>query len=145
MTIALDLEHETFIINVTSLSSVASPSYSLFKEFAATALDLEYKTFIIQAMSLSFIALLSSSPFNVHPFCRLQIADLIAKEAFTKDPDKYINFANVFSLDLTSKLSKYIGINNYAIKLVNINGFIRQFKLPINTPIFFNWKSDGSL
>ena len=83
------------------------------KEFAATAFDSEYKTFIVH------IAFLSSTLLNVHLFCKLQISSLITKEASTKVLDKYINFADVFSLDLASKLPEHIEINNHAIELVD--------------------------
>ena len=84
------------------------------KEFAAAALDLEYKTFVIHVTSLSF------TPLNtdVHISYRFQISSLIAKEISTKVSNKYVNFADVFSPDLVSERSEYIGINDYIIKLV---------------------------
>ncbi len=45
------------------------------------------------------------------------MAYLKTDKALTKVPSKYIDFVNVFSPKLVSKLSKYIGINNYTIKL----------------------------
>ena len=36
-----------------------------------------------------------------------------------KVSNEYINFADVFSPDLTSKFSEYTKINNHTIKLVN--------------------------
>ena len=72
-----------------------------------------------------------------------QKAGWIAKEALTKVPIKYVEFA--FFSNLASKLPKHTGINNYAIKLVNANGFIKLFKSLIRALIFFNRKSDGSL
>ena len=85
----------------------------------------------------------------------------------------YADFINNFSLKLTTKLFKYTGINNYAIKLVNdwqpsygliyipdpikletlkayiennlANGFIRPSKLPTGAFIFFDKKPDSSL
>ena len=56
----------------------------------------------------------SSSSLDVDP-----IAGLIAKEALTKVPDEYVDFANVLSPDLTFKLSECIEINDHAIELVN--------------------------
>ena len=98
---------------------------------------------------------------------------MIAKEAFTKVPDKYADFVDVFSSDLTSKLFEYIGINDHVIKLVDSQqppyrliydlgpveletlktyiktnlsiGFIRLSTSPANTYILFDHKSDGSL
>ena len=79
---------------------------------------------------------------------------------------KYTDFANIFSLDLMSKLLKHSGINDYTIKIVDsqqplyrpiyrlepvelkilkafietnlANEFIRSSKLPTSSPIFFD-------
>ena len=148
------------------------------KEFVAVVLGLEYEIFIVYIASLSFtplVTFLDSILLNadVHPFYRPQISGLIAKKASTKIHDKYVNFADVFSLDLASKLRKHTGINNYAIKLVDgqqppyeriyslelveleilkiyietnlANRFIKPSKSPANTPIFFDQKSDSLL
>ena len=100
---------------------------------------------------------------DVHLFRRPQIVGLIAKEAPTKVFAEYLDFADVFSLDLVSKLLKYSKINDYTIELGNrqqpsyepiyspglikletlkayieinlANGFIRLFKSPANTLI----------
>ena len=140
------------------------------KEFAAAALEPEYETYVVHVVSLS------STPFvaylDVYPFRRPQISGLIAKEALTKVPAKYSDFADVFSPDLVSKLSEHSKINNHAIKLVDgyqqppygpiyslkpleletlkvyietnlANGFIKPSKSPAKAPILFNRKSDG--
>ena len=145
------------------------------KEFAAAVLDPESEIFVAHIVSLSSDMSPSSSPLelNVHPFCRPQVFGLIAKEAPTKVPDKYSDFADVFSPDLASKLPKHTGINNHAIKLVDgcqqppyrliynlepveletlkayietnpANGFIRPSKSPAGAPILFDQKSDNS-
>ena len=113
----------------------------------------------------------SSSPLDVHPFQRSQIFGLIVKEAPIKVSAKYLDFADIFSLDLLSQLSKYTRINNYTMKLVDgqqplyrpiyslrpveletlkayieinlANSFIRQSKSPADAPILFNRKSNG--
>ena len=36
-----------------------------------------------------------------------------------KIPTEYLDFADVFSLDLASELPKYTGINDHAIELVD--------------------------
>ena len=141
------------------------------KEFAAVALDSKYETYVVHVGSVSSGVLPSSSPleFNVHPFCRSQVSGLIAKKALIKIPAKYLDFADVFSPDLISKLSKNNGINNYAIELVKgwqqppdrpiyslgpveletlkayiktnlANGFIKLSKLPAGAPILFDQK-----
>ena len=90
------------------------------KEFAATALNLEYETYVVYVESVSSVALSSFSPLNVvYPSCRAPISGLIAKKAPTKIIAKYLDFADIFFLDLTSKLSEHTKINNHAIKLVN--------------------------
>lgn len=83
------------------------------KEFATTVLDPEYEIFVIYLVSLN------STQFNVYPFYRLQIADLIAKETSIKIFAKYADFANIFFLDLESKLLEQTEINDHAIKIVN--------------------------
>ena len=141
------------------------------KEFAAAVLDPKYKTYIVYIGSVSSNALLSSSSLDIHPLRRLQISGLIAKEAFTKIPVKYLDFADIFSPDLAFELPKYTGINNHIIKLVNsqqplyrpiyslrpveletmkayietnlANRFIKPFKSPANASILFNRKLDG--
>ena len=87
------------------------------KEFVAAKLDSEHKIHIVYVGSISFIISLSTSPLNVYPSRRLQIAGVITKEAPIKVSDKYVNFA--FSPDLISKLCKHTRINDHIIKLVN--------------------------
>ena len=83
-------------------------------------LNLKYGTFVIHIVLFNSIALPSSSLVNIHPSsCKPQIASLIAKEALTNIFNKYADFADVFSPDLTYKLSKHTGINDYAIKLID--------------------------
>ena len=43
----------------------------------------------------------------------------MAKEASTKVPVKYLDFADILSLDLASKLPEHTEINNHAIPLVD--------------------------
>ena len=88
------------------------------KEFTAIALNLEYETLVDHVVSFSSIASLSSFPLGIHPSRKPQIANLIVKKALTKIPNKYVDFPDVFSLNLASKLLEYTEINNHAIKLV---------------------------
>ena len=90
------------------------------KEFAAAALDPEHKTYVVHVGSVSSVASPSSSPLDVHPFLRPQIAGLISEEALTKVSIECTDFANVFSPDLASKLLEHPGINDHAIKLVQV-------------------------
>ena len=108
------------------------------KEFTAATLDPEVETFVIHVMSFNSISLPSSSPLNVHLFCKAQIAGLVAEKALLKVPDKYVNFVNIFSPDLLSKLPKYTEINNHFIELLNANGFIKPSKSFADAPIFFD-------
>ena len=82
---------------------------------AAAEPDSEYETYVVHVGSVSFVASPRSSPLDIH--LRPQIADLIAKEAPTKVPVEYANFA--FSPYLTSELSELTGINDHAIELVD--------------------------
>ena len=142
------------------------------KGVAAAALDPEQETYVVHFMSLSSTPLVVS--LDVHPFRKPQISDLIAKEAPTKVPAKYSDFADVFSSDLMSKLSEYTGINDHAIELVDgcqqptygpiyslgpvelktlkayietnlANSFIKLSKSPAGTLILFDRKPDGFL
>ena len=145
------------------------------KEFAVAALDPEHGTYVVHVGLVSSNALPSFSPLelDIHPFRRPQVSGLIAKEAPTKVPAEYSDFTDVFSSDLASELSKHIGINNHAIKLVDgqqppygsiyslelveletlkayietnlANEFIRLFKSLAGAPILFDRKSDSSL
>ena len=109
----------------------------------------------------------------MHPSSRAQIAHLKADEAFTKVPNKYANFADVFSPKLAAKLPKHMEINNHAIDLINdrqppygriyslspieleimkayiknnlANNFIRPFKSPTRALILFDKKANGNL
>ena len=98
---------------------------------------------------------------------------MIAKEAPTKVPAEYSDFADIFSPDLASELPEHTGINDHAIELVDgcqqppynpiyslrpvemeilkayiktnlANGFIRPSKSPAGASILFDRKSDGS-
>ena len=143
------------------------------KKFAAAALDSEHEILVVYIASLSATFLNSIAFDVVYPFCRPQIAGLIAKKAPTKVSTKYSDFENVFSLYLASQLPKHTGINNYTIKLVNswqptygsiysleqveleifkayietnlADGFIRPSKSPTNTFILFDRNKDKSL
>ena len=142
------------------------------KQFAAIALDPKYKIYVIHVGSVNFVVSSSSFPLNadIHPFHRPQISGLIAKKALTKIPAKYLDFADIFSPELVSKLFRHIRINNYAIKVVDskqplygpiyslepveletlkayiktnlANKFIKLFKSLAGTPILFDRKSD---
>ena len=133
------------------------------KEFAAATLDPGHKIFAVHVASLS------STPLD-----RPQISGLIVKEAPTKVPVEYSDFADVFSLDLASELPEHTEINDLTIELVKgcqqppygsiyslgpveletlkayietnlANRFIRPSKSPAGAPILFDWKSDCSL
>ena len=145
------------------------------KEFATAALDPKSETFVIYIASVSSNTSLSSSPLelDIYLFRRPQVSGLITEKAPTKVFAEYSDFADVFSLDLVSKLSEYTGINDHTIKLVNgqqppygriyslgpveletlkayiktnlANGFIKPSKSLAGALILFDQKSDGSL
>ena len=83
------------------------------KAFIVTALDLENEIFVVYVTSLS------STSLNIHLFCKSRIFSLIAKKAFTKVPNEYVNFANMNPSALAFKLLKYTRMNGNAIKLVD--------------------------
>ena len=145
------------------------------KELTTTALNLEYEIYVVHIVSLSstpLIASLGSTPFNVHLSQRPYISGLITKKALTKVPNKYVNFADIFYLDLKSELPKHTWINDYTIELVDsqqpsygpiyslepvvletlkayietnlANSFIKLSKSSASTPILFDRKLDGS-
>ena len=91
------------------------------KEFAVAALDPEIKSFVVHIASLSFVASpsYSSLKLDIHSFHNPQISSLITNKASIKVLDKYVDFADIFSLDLASKLFEHTEINDHAIKLVN--------------------------
>ena len=89
------------------------------KKFAAASLNPEYETFVVYIVALNSVTSLSSFLLNVYLFCKFWIVGLIAKKVLKKVPNKYIKFADIFSLDLVSKLLKHIEINDHTIKLVN--------------------------
>ena len=145
------------------------------KKFAAVALDSEHETYIVHVGSVRSNTLPSSSPLelDVHPSRRPQVSSLIVEETSTKVSAEYLDFADVFSPDLASKLPEHSGINNHAVKLVDsqqplygpiyslgpveletlkayiktnlANGFIRPFKSPAGALILYDRKSDNSL
>ena len=112
------------------------------KEFAAAIFNPEHKTYVVHIASLSSISLVA---LDMHPSRRPQISGLIAKEAPKKVPAKYSNFADVFSPDLASELPEHTGINNQAIELIDVDGFIRPSNAPAGAPILFDRESDRSL
>ena len=90
------------------------------KEFATAVPDPEHETYVVHIATLSSTSLASFRPtsLNVDPFQRPQISGLIAEEAPTKVPAKYLDFADIFSPDLASKLREHSGINDHAIEIV---------------------------
>ncbi len=55
----------------------------------------------------------------MHPSKRAQIAHLKVDETPSKVPNKYTDFANVFSLKLAVKFREHTRINDHDIKLVD--------------------------
>ena len=92
------------------------------KEFVAAMLDPEHKTYIVHVGSVNSVTSSSSSPLklNIYLSRRFQIFGLIAKETPTKVSAEYLDFPNVFSLDLISKLPEHTRIMDHAIKLVKV-------------------------
>ena len=55
----------------------------------------------------------------MHPSKMAQIAYLKVDKALTKVLNKYINFTDIISSKLTVEFTRYIGINDYTIELVD--------------------------
>ena len=109
----------------------------------------------------------------MHPLKKAQIANLKVDEAPTKVLSKHADFIDAFLLKLDAELPKHMGINNYAIELMDhwqpsygpiyslghmeletlkayiknnlANGFIRPFISSTKAPILFDKKLDSSL
>ena len=75
---------------------------------------MEYKIFLIYITAFNL-----DLDNKMHFLNRVQIAHLKVNEALIKVFSKYANFTNIFLLKLIVELSKYMGINNYIIKLVD--------------------------
>lgn len=80
------------------------------KEIAIAILNPEYEVFIVYVIDIGD---------KVYPLKKVQIAYLKVKKAPIKVSSKYVDFAIVFSLKLTTKLFEYMGINNYATELID--------------------------
>lgn len=95
---------------IEALSTTKQVELIKKKEFAAVAFDPNNETFVV------YIVFLVNS--DIHLFCRAQIASLIQDETSKAVLAEYINFANIFCLDLGAELQKYTRINDHPIILV---------------------------
>lgn len=78
-------------------------------EFTIVALDKNTKTFVVYVATLSVLAI------QLYPS---QIRLLSTDKVFLKVLLEYLNYADIFLLDLAMKLFRYTGINEYTIKLI---------------------------
>ena len=134
------------------------------KEFAKAALDEKSETFVVHVISLN------RTP-GIHPDRAAQIASLLAEEV--RIPDKYSDFANVFSEEKALVLPEHTELNEHAIDLEDgkqppygpiyslgpmeletlktyikthlKTGFIQPSNSFAGAPILFDKKLDGSL
>lgn len=81
------------------------------KNFVARAFDPKDETFIV------YVAFISRNS-DIHLYSRAQISFLKIDKALNSISSKYVDFADFFSKDLTTKLPKYIGINDHTIDLI---------------------------
>ena len=137
------------------------------KEFALATLGKNDKSYVVH---MAFLAVCTK--ITIHPSWTAQIASLIADKALVTIFAEYSNFTDVFSFKFAAELSKYTGINDHSIELIDdqqppygpiyslkpvelktqktyievnlANGFIRPFKSPVGAPILFVQKSDSS-
>lgn len=75
---------------------------------------MEYKILVILIIIFSI-----NLDHKIYSLNKVWIANLNINEAPTKVFSKYIDFADILLLKLAIKLSKYININRYTIKLVD--------------------------
>ena len=89
------------------------------KKFAATTLNPKHETFVVYIVSLSSI------PLNIYSFHKPQISNLTAEKApiSIKVFNKYVNFTDVFSPNLTFELSKHTRINDHALNWSMVNKY----------------------
>lgn len=77
------------------------------KEYVASVLDKKAEIFVIHKAALL--------PTNIYPSKKTQIKILIAKEISTQVLAEYLDYSDLFLLDLAIELSKHIRINNPTI------------------------------
>ena len=134
------------------------------KEFVKAALDVKSETFVLHVASLNLAP-------GIHPDRAAQIASLLTEEV--KNPNKYLDFTDVFSAEKALVLPKRTELNEYAIDLEDgkqppygpiyslgpveletlktyiethlKTEFIQPSKSPAGASILFNKKPDGSL
>ena len=135
-------------------------------KFARAILNKNSQTFIIDVVGVYTLEV------AIHPSRAPLLAALQQDKALTKIHLEYVNYANVFSLDLAMELPKNTGINKQVIELIEgkqppygptyclgpvelgtlkayietylKNGFIKS-KSPVKTPILVGKKPDASL
>lgn len=67
----------------------------------------------------TFVVYVAARPaISIHLMRETHIGALIAKEALSKIPVKYLDYTNIFSLGLVMKLPEYTSINNHVINFV---------------------------
>ena len=76
-------------------------------------MDEKSETFVVYVAALETLL----AGIAIHLSRVAQILALIQDEASTKVPNKYEDYADVFSFDLAMELLKNIGINEHIIKL----------------------------
>ena len=81
-------------------------------EFASAALDENSVIFVVHVAALAALEL-AILPCRAPPLAVLQ-----QDKARTKIPSEYVDYVDVFSLDLAMELIKNIGINKHAIELI---------------------------
>ena len=89
-------------------------------DFAKAALDKNSETFVVHVAALGVPEVIEVADMPIHPgrANQLQVAALYQDKAPTKIPTEYADYANVFSHDLAMELPENIGINEYAIELI---------------------------
>ena len=140
------------------------------KESAAAELEPKHEIYVVYVVSLNSTSLVAF--LDVHSSRRPQKSGFIAEEASTKVLPEYLNFTDIFSLNLATELLEHTEINTnsidleedkeppygpiYSLKPIEletlktyiktnlINDFICFSKSSANAPIFFDIKPNRS-
>lgn len=91
------------------------------REFTATTLDKNAKIFVFYIMTLLAIF--------IHPNRKALIRASLAKKAPNKVVAEYLNYADIFSLDLAMKLSDILGLTIIPSILQNRNNYLMALSI----------------
>ena len=137
---ALDLEHETYVVHVRSVSSNALPSSSLLDVHPSRRPQIS--GLIVEKASTKVLAKYSDFVDVISPDLASKLSEYTRINDYTIELVKGQQppYGPIYSLEPVEleTLKAYIETNL-------ANGFIRPSKSPAGAPILFDRKSNGSL